>query len=107
MGDKSVVERAFPAIQALEQMPEGTRLLWARSASGEDPVFAGTGVLDTRWWPLQGRGVCVGDTKRGPRSMASAWEEERRAVEVEPGEDSKSLGTGAGTLIKLSEASGD
>ena len=39
---REVVRRAVPAIAAL---PPGTRMLWARSASGEYPVYVGHGVL--------------------------------------------------------------
>ena len=42
----AIVARALPAIQALAEMPAGTRLLWASSASGEYPVFVGRGLLD-------------------------------------------------------------
>jgi shikimate kinase/3-dehydroquinate synthase len=98
VGDKQVVERAFPAIQALEQMPEGMRLLWATSASGDYPVFAGTGVLDTRWWPLEGRGVCVGDTNTAPL-YGERLRKSDALVEVEAGEDSKSF-KGLGALIE-------
>ena len=47
-GDRGVVARALPAIQALAEMPAGTRMLWAASASGEYPVFVGSGLLETR-----------------------------------------------------------
>jgi 3-dehydroquinate synthetase/shikimate kinase len=61
-GDLETVSRALPSIQALAELPEGTKLLWAASASGEYPVFVGRGLLDTGWWPLEGRRFCVTDT---------------------------------------------
>jgi len=60
--DKRVIERALPAIQALAEMPEGTRLLWASSASGDYPVVVGRGVLGSDWWPLGGRQFLIADT---------------------------------------------
>ena len=62
MGDKSVVERALPAIQALEGMSGETKLLWASSASGDYPVFVGRALLNTDWWPVRGRGFLIADT---------------------------------------------
>jgi shikimate kinase / 3-dehydroquinate synthase len=65
MGDKAVVERALPAIQALSELPAGTKLLWAASASGEYPVLVGPGLLDAvrdlGWWPAGGRRFCIPD----------------------------------------------
>jgi shikimate kinase/3-dehydroquinate synthase len=65
MADEGVVARALAAIQALAEMPTGTRLLWASSASGEYPVFVGRGILEQvgegPWWPKQGRPFLIGD----------------------------------------------
>ncbi|HEY6730704.1 MAG TPA: bifunctional shikimate kinase/3-dehydroquinate synthase [Solirubrobacterales bacterium] len=65
MADAGVVERALPAIQALGEMPEGTRLLWASSASGDYPALIGPGLLDavgsSGWWPVSGEGFCITD----------------------------------------------
>jgi shikimate kinase/3-dehydroquinate synthase len=62
MGRPGVVERALPAIQALAEMPAGTRLLWAASASGDYPVLVGRGVIESRWWPLSGEQFLIADT---------------------------------------------
>lgn len=61
MADGEVVARALPAIQALAEMPEGTRLLWASSASGDYPILVGHGLLRSDWWPLSGRRFLVTD----------------------------------------------
>jgi len=89
MADRRVLERALPAIQALEQMPEGTRMLWASSASGDYPVFVGRDLLGTEWWPLKGGRMCVTDRNAAPyrgrlRSLGCT-------IEIEPGEESKTL----------------
>jgi shikimate kinase / 3-dehydroquinate synthase len=62
VADRDVVERALPAIQAMAEMPAGTKLLWASSASGDYPVFVGKGLLGTSWWPLPGRQFLIADT---------------------------------------------
>jgi len=62
MADEGVVARALPAIQALGEMPEGMRLLWASSASGDYSVLVGNGALKTRWWPASGRPFLIADT---------------------------------------------
>jgi shikimate kinase/3-dehydroquinate synthase len=62
VGDRAVVSRALPAIQALAELPPGTRFLWATSASGEYPVYVGRGLLEAQWWPLGGRRFLIADT---------------------------------------------
>ena len=62
VGDEDMTRRALPAIHALGDLPEETKLLWAASASGEYPVLVGRGVLDVEWWPLEGRPFLVADT---------------------------------------------
>ncbi len=85
-----VVTRALPALRALADAPPGTRVLWAQSASGDYPVFAGAGLLESGFWPREGRRFCVTDATvndlHGP-----AVEPLAGTVIVEPGEGSKSL----------------
>jgi shikimate kinase/3-dehydroquinate synthase len=90
MADEGVVARALPAIQALGEMPEETRLLWASSASGDYPVFVGRDLLGTGWWPLEGRRFCVTDQQVGGR-YGDRLNSLETVVEVEPGEHSKSF----------------
>lgn len=89
MADKGVVARALPAIQALAEMPEGTRLLWASSASGDYPVFVGVDLLGTEWWPLEGRSFCV--TDQNVEEYARRLRSGAKVFVIEPGEKSKSL----------------
>jgi shikimate kinase / 3-dehydroquinate synthase len=97
VADKGAIERALPAIQTLAEMPEGTKLLWASSASGDYPVMVGSGILATEWWPLSGRRFCITD------SNAAVYAEQLQALEaiaeIEPGEHSKSL-EGVGAVIR-------
>ena len=85
-----VVARALPAIQALAELPDGTRLLWASSASGDYPVFVGRGLLETGWWPLEGRRFCVTDASSA-RSTRTARAARRPASRSTPGERRKTL----------------
>lgn len=90
MADEGVVARALPAIQALAVMPAGTRLLWASSASGDYPVLVGRDLLDTEWWPLEGRGFCVTD-KNVVEYAGRLGSKLENTLAIEPGEASKSL----------------
>jgi shikimate kinase/3-dehydroquinate synthase len=60
-GDRGLIGRAFPSMQALAEMPAGTKLLWASSASGDYPIFVGKGLVDSSWWPLEGRQFLIAD----------------------------------------------
>jgi len=89
MADLGVMERALPAIQALAEMPAGTRLLWASSASGDYPVLVGRDLLGIEWWPLEGRGFCV--TDENVEEYARRLGSPAKVLAIEPGERSKSL----------------
>ncbi|HEX6781809.1 MAG TPA: bifunctional shikimate kinase/3-dehydroquinate synthase [Solirubrobacterales bacterium] len=102
MADEGVVERALPAIQALAEMPAGTRLLWASSASGDYPVFVGRDLLGTKWWPLKGNRFCV--TDQNVRAYADRLESVRAVIEIEPGEKSKTLGQVDEVIRQLAES---
>ena len=103
MADARVVERALPAIQALAGMPAGTRLLWASSASGEYPVFVGSGVLGAGWWPLAGRKFCVTDGNCARYAGLTGPFE--GSVQIQPGEESKTLDQ-AGEVVRRLAGSG-
>ena len=101
--DRGVVARALPSILALEELPAGTRLLWASSRSGEYPVFAGRGLLDSGWWPLGSRRFCVSDTNVGGR-YAERIEPLAARIEVEPGEGAKTMAEAERVLRELARA---
>lgn len=61
VGDRAIVARALPSLRALLELPHGTKMIWATSASGEYPVLVGDGLLETGWWPLEGRQFFIGD----------------------------------------------
>ncbi len=89
-GDRGMVARALPSIQALAVMPSGARMLWASSASGEYPVFVGRDLLDCGWWPLSSPRFCITDSTVGPL-YTDRLAPLAAAVEIKPGESSKSL----------------
>lgn len=102
MADTGVVERALPSIQALEEMPEGTRLLWASSASGDYPIVVGSDLLACGWWPLGSRRFCVTHPVLG--EYARQIEPLAAQVEVAPGEASKSMHDAEEVLRELARA---
>jgi shikimate kinase/3-dehydroquinate synthase len=101
--DRAVVARALPAIQALADLPVETKLLWASSRSGDYPNLVGPGLLDSGWWPLEGRRFVVTD-----RAVASLFAEQldplAATVEVEPGEGAKTMGWVEEVLRELAQA---
>ena len=102
MADVGAVGRALPAIQALAAMPEGTKLLWASSASGEYPILVGSGILDGGWWPLASRRFCVSDRTVAPL-FASRLQPFAATVEVEAGEGAKTMGWAEEVLRELAQ----
>ncbi len=102
-GDRGLVARAMPSLVALTELPPGTKMLWAFSASGEYPVFVGPGLIGTGPWPLPGRRFCVTD------KHVSALYAERigpldALIEVEPGENAKAFEDLQDVLEELAEA---
>jgi 3-dehydroquinate synthetase/shikimate kinase len=102
-GDRGLVARAMPSLLALAELPAGTKMLWAASASGEYPVFAGPGVLNTELWPLPGRRFCVTDTAVGPLYAERLGPLGGR-IEVEPGESAKTMEEAERVLREMARA---
>jgi shikimate kinase/3-dehydroquinate synthase len=100
VGDRQIVRRALPSIQALADLPAATRLLWAASASGEYPVLVGRGLLEAGWWPLEGRRFCVSDTEVCDR-YGDLVEPLAARVEVDPGEGAKTMAEAERVLREL------
>ncbi len=108
VGDRAIVARAMPALQALVDLPPATKLLWATSASGEYPIFVGAGLLEALtgsgsaagWWPVSGRRFCVADATTvslyGERLGPLAG-----GAEIPPGEASKTMAVAEGVLREL------
>jgi len=87
--ERDVVRHALPALERLREAPPGTRLVWARSASGSYPVFFGRGLLASGFFhPLDGRRLEVSDeTVAGIHVLPEA----HARTTVPPGEGEKTL----------------
>ncbi len=101
--DREAVRAAMPAVRALARAPEGTKLVWARSASGSYPVFAGEGLLGSGFWPVEGARYLVSDQIVGRRYAARLPRVEAE-LRVEPGEGAKTLASAEFVLRGLAEA---
>jgi shikimate kinase/3-dehydroquinate synthase len=102
-GDRGLVARAMPSLLALAELPAGTKMLWAASASGEYPVFAGPGVLGTELWPLPGGRFCVTDTAVGAL-YADRLGPLGGRFEIEPGESAKTMEEAERVLREMARA---
>jgi shikimate kinase/3-dehydroquinate synthase len=100
---RGMVGRALPSIKALAELPAGTKMIWASSLSGEYPVFVGSGLLESDWWPLPGRRFCVTDTAVGGL-YAERLEPLAARIEVEPGEAAKTMSEAERVLRGLAQA---
>jgi shikimate kinase / 3-dehydroquinate synthase len=89
-GDRGLISRAMPSLLALTELPAGTKMLWATSASGEYPVFVGSGLLDVGSWPLSGQRFCITDESVGPL-YADRLEPLAGSVTLPPGETAKTM----------------
>ncbi|MGI8559564.1 MAG: bifunctional shikimate kinase/3-dehydroquinate synthase [Solirubrobacteraceae bacterium] len=103
-GGRGVVGRALGALEALEGAPRGSRLVWARAASGEYPVLAGPGILAANVWPLsQQRRFLVSDANVQPL-YGERLEPFAASIEIPPGEQSKTLARAEQVLRELARA---
>jgi shikimate kinase / 3-dehydroquinate synthase len=100
--ERELVRRALPALIALGSLPVGTRLAWGLSESGDYPAFVGRGLLASGYWPLEGRRFLVTDREVG-RLYADTVEPLAGRVEVEPGEQAKTLAEAERVLRQLAE----
>jgi shikimate kinase/3-dehydroquinate synthase len=97
------VGRALPAIRSLAELPAGTKMLWAASASGEYPVLVGAGLLGSGWWPVEGRRFCVTDAHVGPL-YGNRLDPVEARVEIPPGEGAKTMSEVERVLRELARA---
>mgnify|MGYP001049821748 CR=1 FL=1 len=110
---REVVARAIPALRGLLELPAGTRLAWARSASGEYPALVGSGLLGSHplapivraggLTELSGRAFCVTDEQVGPL-YGEAVEPAEARIELPPGETAKTLAQTERVLRELAAA---
>jgi shikimate kinase / 3-dehydroquinate synthase len=82
-----------PVLNAIEQLPERTKVLWAASPSGDYPVYIAPGLITReRFWPqpVAGRRFLATDGNAG-RHYAQALEPLSGRVAIMPGEQSKTI----------------
>jgi 3-dehydroquinate synthase len=85
--------RMEPVLEALENIPLDTKLLWATSASADYPAYIGKGLLtEHRFWPeaVAGRRFLVTDGAVG-RLYGELLEPHSARIAIMPGEQSKTI----------------
>ena len=85
--------RMEPVLEALGNIPQGTKLLWATSASADYPAYIGNGLLtEHRFWPgtVAGRRFLVTDGAVG-RLYSELLEPHSARIAIMPGEQSKTI----------------
>ncbi len=102
-GDRGMIARAMPSLVALADLPAGTRMLWAASASGEYPAFVGPGLLGAGPWPLSGLRCCVTDSTVGPL-YADRLAPLAATIEVSPGESAKTMAEAERVVREMARA---
>jgi shikimate kinase/3-dehydroquinate synthase len=103
---REVVRRAARALHGLGDAPDGTKLLWAITASGDYPVLVGAGLIGSGHWPVAGRRFLVTDDHVGElyaRRLGPVAAE----VRIPPGEAAKTLATTERVLRALAGAGMD
>jgi shikimate kinase/3-dehydroquinate synthase len=85
-------DRLPAVLDALQGVPEGTRVLWAASASADYPVYVGRGLVEGGFWPagVEGRRFLVTDGQVA-RLYAGSLEPLAARVSIMPGEQSKTV----------------
>jgi shikimate kinase/3-dehydroquinate synthase len=99
-GDRGLISRAMPSLLAHTELPAGTKMLWATSASGEYPVFVGPGLLGQGPWPLPGRRFCISDESVGPL-YSERLGPLAGSVALPPGERAKTMAEAERVLREL------
>jgi shikimate kinase/3-dehydroquinate synthase len=93
-GDRGLVARALPALRALEAAPRGTKLVWARTAGGEYPVYVGRGIAGAVLPGASGgagsRSFLVTDENVGPL-YGARMRGVHHAITIAAGEQHKTL----------------
>jgi len=99
-GDRGLISRAMPSLLTHTELPVGTKMLWATSASGEYPVFVGPGLLGVGPWPLPGQRFCVTDESVGPL-YADRLGPLAGRIDLPPGEMAKTMAEAERVLREL------
>jgi shikimate kinase/3-dehydroquinate synthase len=95
-GQREGIRRALPALEALAEAPAGTRLVWASAASGEYPVFLGTGLAASGFFYPRARRRFVVTDENVARAVPVEGDER---IVIPAGEEHKTL-TGAESVLR-------
>jgi shikimate kinase / 3-dehydroquinate synthase len=99
--EREGIRRTIPALEALAEAPAGTRLVWAAAASGEYPVYLGSGLISSGFFhPREGRRIVVTD-ENVERAVPFAGDER---IVVAAGERHKTLAGAEEVLRALARA---
>ncbi|MEA2220380.1 MAG: shikimate kinase / 3-dehydroquinate synthase [Solirubrobacteraceae bacterium] len=103
-GDRGLVARALPALRALAGAAVGAKLVWARSAGGEYPVYVGRGIAGSVLPGADGgRAFLVTDEHVGPL-YAARMRGVAHAIEIAAGEEHKTLAAAERVWRELARA---
>ena len=100
---RDAVRRAAPVLDAMREAPKGVRMVWARSASGEYPVYVGEGLLAYGPRPA-GRPFLITDEHVGERYAAELGPV-AADIRIPPGETAKTWEQ-AGAVLRALAAAG-
>ena len=100
---RDAVRRAAPVLDAMREAPKGVRMVWARSASGEYPVYVGEGLLAYGPRPT-GRPFLITDEHVGERYAAEVGPVAAE-IRIPPGETAKTWEQ-AGAVLRALAAAG-
>ncbi len=89
-GKPDAIVSALPWIRALRERPHGTRMLLASSDSGSYPIIVGRGILESDWWPIEGRPFYVCD-QNSQRHYSDPLRPVAGPIVLAPGEESKNM----------------
>jgi shikimate kinase/3-dehydroquinate synthase len=99
--DRGAVLRALPAIHALRDAPAGTRLVWARTASSDYPVFLGRGLIASGFFfPAAARRFVVTDEHVADHHRVDGVD----SAAIHPGEAAKTLVSAEWVLRRMAVA---
>ena len=108
---RDLMHRALPALVALRDggAPAGTRLIWARAASGDYPIFVGRGLLRSGFFhPRDRRRFAVTDAGvAAAQGEALAALEAGGAATIGQGEAAKTLAAAEAVLREMARGGVD
>jgi shikimate kinase/3-dehydroquinate synthase len=109
--DREAFEALYAQRRGMYEEVADAHLLWAESASGDYPVFVGSGLLDGQRlasvWPLDSaasRPFCVTDETVGELYGGHLGEGVAETIAISPGESAKTLATAERVWRELAHA---